>query len=63
MPRGSHRPQRPEKENHAQNFDRALAEALRQWDPDEGTDLHVRLEVSISPNPGGVSEYRVILDR
>ncbi len=62
MPTGRHRPERPEKNNHQQNFDRALADALRQWNPADGENASVRLEVSITPNPGGVNEYGVVLD-
>ena len=61
MPNGDHRPPRPERDRHFPNFDQAMADALRNWDAKDGTELTVTLRVSISPNPGGVSQYRVQL--
>ena len=59
---GEHRPDRPEKNNHAANFDRALSNALREWTPGEKADVTIRFEASISQNPGGIGTYRVILE-
>jgi hypothetical protein len=45
-----------------QHFDLAMADALTKWKPEDGTEnLKVRFEVSVSPNPGGVGTYRVII--
>jgi hypothetical protein len=51
----------PEKNQHVQHLNAALAKALQAWDPQDGTDLKITFEASISPNPGGVSQYRVVL--
>lgn len=62
MPTGEHRPERPEKNNHAANFDRALAKALQEWQPGENAEVTIRFEASISPNPGGIGTYRIVLE-
>ena len=51
----------PEKNQHVQHLNNALKNALQAWNPADGTDLTVSFEVSISPNPGGVSQYRAVL--
>jgi hypothetical protein len=53
----------PEKHEHAKNLNDALSDALAKWNPSDGTEVVIKFEASISPNPGGVSQYRVILDR
>ncbi len=52
----------PAKHGHMQHFDDALAKALAQWDPNDGTNVRIRFEASVSPNPGGIGQYRVILE-
>jgi hypothetical protein len=41
------------------HFEVALNDALGQWAWEE--PAKVTFEVTISPNPGGIKEYRVIL--
>ena len=60
MPTGTHRPDRPQKANHAANFDRALQDALDKWTQQDGTNVSIRFEATVSANPG-ISEYRVII--
>ncbi len=60
-PVGHHRVPQPEKDQHMQNFNLALKDALSQWDPADGHNVRVELQASVSPNPGGITEYRVIL--
>jgi hypothetical protein len=40
---------------HSDGFDAALEEALRKLN--RGGDFNIRLWVSVTPNPGGVSHY------
>jgi hypothetical protein len=61
MPRGEHTVQNPEKDDHMKNFDKAIADALRKWNPDDGEKLSVQLEAHISPNPGGIKTYVAIV--
>jgi hypothetical protein len=51
----------PEKNEHMKHFDKALKEALRQWQPSDGADIEVLFHASVSPNPGGIREYRVTI--
>jgi hypothetical protein len=51
----------PEKNQHTQHLNAALTKALQQWDPADGTEVTITFEASISPNPGGVSQYRAVL--
>jgi hypothetical protein len=53
----------PQKDKHMENFEAALKKALEDWDPSKGdkTEPRVTFEVSVSPNPGGIKEYRVKL--
>jgi hypothetical protein len=43
------------------HFDDALKDALQKWDPSDGTPLQVTLEIDVTPNPGGIKEYRVTI--
>jgi hypothetical protein len=53
----------PEKHNHAPHLNAALSEALKNWDPQQhAREVRIRIEASISPNPGGIGQYRVFLD-
>jgi hypothetical protein len=58
--KGTHRPNTPEKKNHAMNFDKAIEDALRGWSPADGTEVTIAFEASVTPNPGGIREYRVV---
>ena len=49
---------------HGEGFEKAFEKALKKLDGDRfgGEKLEVRAFVSISPNPGGVSQYLVTLN-
>jgi len=47
----------PEKDHHMGNFDLALKDALKKWEPSDGTELRVTFAATISRNPGGIKEY------
>jgi hypothetical protein len=34
---------------------------LSQWDADDGTDIRVRFQIEVTPNPGGIKNYKVII--
>lgn len=48
----------PEKQHHTQHLNDVLAEALSNWQQGDGPEVIIQFEASISPNPGGVSQYR-----
>jgi hypothetical protein len=50
----------PKKDHHCEHFEEAFNDALRQVQG-EVTGAPVTFEVDLSPNPGGVKEYRVII--
>jgi hypothetical protein len=60
-PTGHHDVQPPEKTQHTQHLNAALTKALREWDPADGNEVTIKFEATISPNPGGISQYRVVL--
>jgi len=47
-----------EKVHHTQNLNDVLSDALDKWKQGDPTTFIVQFEVSVSPNPGGVSQYR-----
>jgi hypothetical protein len=58
------------KEDHEKHFGFAIQDALNRWaassdaDQDESLqtlDVRVVLEATITPNPGGVSQYRATI--
>jgi hypothetical protein len=51
----------PSKRDHMQNFDEAMQDALRNWHGKGDEPVTVTLQVVVSPNPGGIKEYRVIV--
>jgi hypothetical protein len=51
----------PEKQQHMQHLNAALTKALNAWNPEDGTEVVIRFEATVTPNPGGVSQYRVVL--
>jgi hypothetical protein len=59
MPKGKHRPSQPAKDNHMRNFEEALKDALKDWNRANDEDVQVTFEATVTPNPGGVKEYRV----
>jgi hypothetical protein len=60
-PTGKVNPQHPEKKEHTKNLNDALSDALEKWNPGDGTEVVVKIEATLTPNPGGISQYRVIL--
>jgi hypothetical protein len=61
MAKGKHRVDPPEHNDHFKNFDKAMKDALDNWSGDRETNVTVTLEATVTPNPGGVREYRVVL--
>jgi|KBSMisStaDraftv2_1062788.scaffolds.fasta_scaffold2659811_2 hypothetical protein len=63
MPTGRHIPSKPAKRRHMSNFDKAMKQALQGWKASDGKDQDHRVvfEVTVSPNPGGIKEYRVTI--
>ena len=61
MPTGKHRPPNPAKKDHMINFEHAMKDALDGWSGSKDEDVRVTFEVTVTPNPGGVKEYRVII--
>lgn len=59
--KGRHPVDPPEKKNHATNFDKALEDALKKWDPADGTNVRVEFQATVSQNPGGIKQYRIEL--
>jgi hypothetical protein len=53
----------PEKHQHAKHLNAALSKALAEWDTSDGTEVVIRFEASVSRNPGGIGQYRVILEQ
>jgi hypothetical protein len=61
MPTGKHRPGTPAKKDHMANFELAMKDALDRWNAQGDGDHRVAFEVTVSPNPGGIKEYRVVI--
>jgi len=61
MPTGKHRPPNPAKRDHMANFELAMKDALDNWSGSGDDNARVTFEVTVTPNPGGVKEYRVII--
>jgi len=61
MPTGKHRPATPAKKDHMTHFELAMKDALDGWNADGEKDHRVAFEVTVSPNPGGIKEYRVTI--
>jgi len=60
MPTGRHTPASPAKKDHMANFELAMKDALQNWNGSE-KNHNVAFEVTVSPNPGGIKEYRVTI--
>lgn len=43
------------------NFEHAMKDALDSWSGSHDENVPVTFEVTVTPNPGGVKEYRVII--
>lgn len=59
-PHGSKDVRPPEKNHHAQHLNDVLADALKNWQQGDGSNVIIQFEASISPNPGGVSQYPAV---
>lgn len=51
----------PSHGNHMQHFDEALNQALANWNGAGDQPVGVSFQVTLSPNPGGVKEYIVVV--
>ena len=51
----------PEKSLHMRHIDKALKDALRKWQPSDGEEIEITFQASVTPNPGGIREYRVTI--
>jgi hypothetical protein len=60
-PHGTEDVHPPEKHQHTQHLNSALSKALADWNPEDGSEVVIRFEATVSPNPGGVSQYRCVL--
>jgi hypothetical protein len=49
----------PWKKDHMQGFEEAMKDALKGWQASQDQDVGVTFQVTVSPNPGGIKEYRV----
>jgi hypothetical protein len=59
MPKPGKKDKRPpEKHQHTQNLNDVLADALNNWNAGDLPNVIIQFEATISPNPGGVSQYR-----
>jgi len=59
MPQGKKKCDPPSHGNHMHHFDEAMDDALQNWNGGSNEDLTVTFQVTVSPNPGGIKEYRV----
>lgn len=61
MAQGKKKCDPPAHGNHMKHFDDAMEDALANWHGSTEEDLNVSLAVTVSPNPGGIKEYRVTI--
>ena len=61
MPTGKKKCDPPAKDNHMKHFDDAMKNALENWNGPSDQNVDVAFQVTVSPNPGGIKEYRVII--
>ena len=49
--------------HHGEGFEKAFEKALRELDGSKyaGKELEIHASISITPNPGGVGQYRIEL--
>ena len=50
-PTGKVNPQHPEKKEHTKNLNDALSDALEKWNPGDGTEVVIKIEASVAPEP------------
>jgi hypothetical protein len=60
-PTGKVNPHPPEKKEHTKNLNDALSDALEKWNPGDGAEVVIKIEATLTPNPGGISQYRIVL--
>jgi len=51
----------PAHANHMKHFEEAMDDALANWGGSSDESLNVMFAVTVSPNPGGIKEYRVTI--
>jgi hypothetical protein len=61
MPEGKKKCDPPAHGNHMHHFDEAMDDALSKFQGGGDQNMEVTFQVTVSPNPGGVKEYRVII--
>ena len=61
MATGKHPVDPPAHDDHAKNFEKAMKKAFDNWSGDRDTDVTLTFEATVTPNPGGVKEYRVVI--
>ena len=61
MAQGKKKCDPPAHENHMHHFEEAMDDALKNWQGSGNQDLTVTFQVTVSPNPGGIKEYRVTI--
>lgn len=61
MAQGKKKCDPPSHGNHMKHFEEAMDDALQNWHGSSNEDLNVSLQVTVSPNPGGIKEYRVTI--
>ena len=61
MATGKHPVNPPAHNDHVKNFDKAMKNAFDNWSGNGETDVTLTFEATVTPNPGGVKEYRVVI--
>jgi hypothetical protein len=51
----------PSHGNHMHHFEEALADALDKWNGSPDQNAQVSFQTKLTPNPGGVKEYKVTI--
>lgn len=61
MAQGKKKCDPPAHGNHMHHFDEAMEDALDNWHGSSDANMKVTFEATVSPNPGGIKEYRVTI--
>lgn len=61
MAQGKKKCDPPAHGDHMKHFGEAMEDALNNWSGQGDQNLNVTFQMTVSPNPGGVKEYRVII--
>jgi hypothetical protein len=51
----------PSHGNHMHHFEEALEDALDNWNGSPDQNVQVSFQMKLTPNPGGVKEYKVTI--